>query len=368
MAIKINWQDLKKRFINWQEIVRVYKAGAQVRPDTVPPVFDDYLCFEGNVWETDYVYLLEDWDVYGEGVFEYSYDKSTRTEYEPWEQLDVSDWAKVYFRAIATTVASTNGFQFHTSTTSWIKVSWDVTTILCRDGTTTLPSNCFYRLFFGCNIVTAPTLPATTLATGCYSQMFAGTNITTAPTLPATTLADECYYGMFDWCTNLTTAPTLPATTMASRCYEGMFYWCTSLTTPPTLPATTLAGSCYESMFQGCTSLTTVPQLPATTIDGNCYKSMFAWCTSLTALPSLPTTRVRRACYESMFNGCTSIKLSATQTWEYQTPYRIPTTWQWDASDPWPSGWAMYMFEDTWGTFTWTPTVNVTYYTSNTVI
>ncbi len=37
MAIKINWQDLKKRFINWQEIVRVYKAGYQVRPDTVPP-------------------------------------------------------------------------------------------------------------------------------------------------------------------------------------------------------------------------------------------------------------------------------------------------------------------------------------------
>lgn len=371
MAIKINWNDLQKRFVGTTEIVRVYKAGVQVRPDTVPPVFDDYLCFEGNVWETDWIWLEEEWDADGHWRFEYSYDKSTRTEYDPWDWLDISNWAKVYFRAITLTpdysFSSNNFFQFYTSTNSWIKVSGNVTTMLCRDGTTTLSYYCFYRLFYWCNIVTAPTLPATTLDSNCCEQMFADTNITTAPVLPAIVYSG-CYRGMFSWCTNLTTAPTLPATTMAYGCYEGMFNGCTSLITPPSLPATTLAQNCYGYMFQGCTSLTTVPQLPATTIDGGCYRGMFNGCTSLTALPSLPATRVWWACYESMFNGCTSIKLSATQTWEYQTPYRIPTTWQWDASNPWPSGWDRYMFDNTGGTFTWAPSINTTYYTSNTII
>ena len=73
--------------------------------------------------------------------------------------------------------------------------------------------------------------------------------------LPATTLASNCYESMFYGCTGLTTAPELPATTLASGCYSGMFYGCTSLVNAPTLPATTLASECYESMFSGCTKL-----------------------------------------------------------------------------------------------------------------
>ena len=58
------------------------------------------------------------------------------------------------------------------------------------------------------------------------------------------------------------------------------------------------------------------------------------------------------------------IKISSTQTRAYQTPYRIPTTWTGtDASN------ALYrVFYQTWWTYTSDPSINTTYYTSNTVV
>ena len=73
--------------------------------------------------------------------------------------------------------------------------------------------------------------------------------------LPATTLASQCYYEMFYGCTSLTTAPELPATTLANNCYESMFRGCIKLTSAPVLPATTLVYWCYNNMFRDCTSL-----------------------------------------------------------------------------------------------------------------
>lgn len=117
-----------------------------------------------------------------------------------------------------------------------------------------------------------------------------------------------------------------------------LFEWCISLTTAPKLPGKFVATECYMTMFQGCTSLTTLPELPATTLTPRCYHSMFGW--------------------------CTSIKLSTTQSWSYQTPYRIPTTWTWTTG----TNSLQDMFYNTGGAFTWTPSINTTYYTSNTVI
>ena len=37
MAIKIDWQDLQKRYIGWQEAVKVMLNGGEIRPNTVPP-------------------------------------------------------------------------------------------------------------------------------------------------------------------------------------------------------------------------------------------------------------------------------------------------------------------------------------------
>ena len=174
---------------------------------------------------------------------------------------------------------------------------------------TTLASECYYNMFYGCtSLTTAPTLPATTLANTCYREMFRGcTSLTSAPELPATNLSENCYFNMFSGCSSLTAAPELPATTLTSSCYYSMFYGCTSLTTAPALPATTLANSCYREMFQDCTSLTTAPTLPATTLESWCYGYMFYGCTSLTTAPALPATTLASSCYDSMFWDCTSL-------------------------------------------------------------
>ena len=231
---------------------------------------------------------------------------------------------------------------------------------------TTLDTFCYQNMFNGCtSLTTAPALPVTTLATYCYASMFNGcTSLTTAPALPATTLTTYCYQSMFYNCTSLTTAPVLPATTLAGSCYQFMFSGCTSITTAPALPATTLAGNCYSSMFNGCTSLTTAPALPATTLATSCYNKMFYNCTSLTTAPALPATTLDTFCYQNMFNGCTSIKISTTQSSTYTTAYRIPT-----AGTGTDSISALTdMFANTGGTFTGTPTINTTYYTSNTIV
>ena len=120
----------------------------------------------------------------------------------------------------------------------------------------------------------------------------------------------------------------------------------------------------FVRLFRDCSALTTCPELPATTLTDLCYNNMFRGCTNLNTLPELPALILKTYCYGGMFYWCTKIKLSATQTWEYQTEFRIPTTWTWTTA----SNALTNMFYWTWWTFTWTPSINTTYYTSNQVI
>ena len=124
----------------------------------------------------------------------------------------------------------------------------------------------------------------------------------------------------------------------------------------------TMANYCYNYMFYGCTSLTTAPSLPATTLAKNCYRSMFQNCTGLTQAPALPATTLANYCYRSMFYGCTGIKLSSTKTIVYTYPYRIPNSGTGTTSTDSLTD----MFTNTGGTFTGTPEINTTYYTSRT--
>lgn len=231
---------------------------------------------------------------------------------------------------------------------------------------TTIAKSCYEAMFEECvNLRYAPELPALTAEQSCYAQMFKGcTSLTTPPALPAQTLDTACYNNMFRECIALTSAPVLSATTLASSCYSYMFYGCTSLQTPPALPATTLNSSCYASMFQGCTALTTVPALPATALESQCYYGMFMGCTNLETINELPATVYKTNCYREMYRGCSKIKLSTTQTGEYQTEYRLPSSGTGTAL----SGAFLNMFTGTGGTFATTPEVNTTYYTPNTVI
>ena len=231
---------------------------------------------------------------------------------------------------------------------------------------TTLDTSCYSFMFDGClSLVNAPMLPATTLASNCYNYMFNGCiSLVNAPALPATSLELACYRGMFAGCTSLSTAPALPATTLANGCYESMFTGCTALTTAPALPATTLADTCYKYMFAECSALTTVSALPATTLAKSCYEYMFNYCTSLNTLPALSALTLAQRCYYYMFNRCSLIKMSTTQTGIYQTEFRIPTTGTGTMASDAMSG----MFAYTGGTFKSGPSINTSYYTSNTVI
>ena len=150
-----------------------------------------------------------------------------------------------------------------------------------------------------------------------------------------------------------------PPMSVGENCYREMFQGCTSLTTAPELPATTLKSGCYNSMFQDCTSLTTAPELPATTLATYCYGFMFRDCKSLIAAPDLPAITLTDYCYREMFKGCTGLKISDTQTGEYITAWRIPSTGEIAAE---ATNWNMNMLVATGGTFTANPSINTTYY------
>lgn len=121
---------------------------------------------------------------------------------------------------------------------------------------------------------------------------------------------------------------------------------------------------CFAALFGNISSLITPPKIPATTLTSSCYYQMFVNCSNLESLPELPATTLTSSCYRQMFQWCSKIKLSTTQTWEYQTEYRIPTTWTWTTA----SNALNSTFTSTWWTFTWTPSINTTYYTSNTLV
>ena len=316
MAIKYNGLDLQKRIINWKEVSKVMYNGTQIRPSVVPPVQEDYFCLTSTE-ASSYVILTKTSSHVTSVQIEISYDKETWTDYTYWNTINLPNiWDKVYFRNKSETPTT-----FSAGTTRYFNFQWvwkfegsgDLNYLLCKTSTTELRSNyCFYRLFQNLHLQTAPKLPATILKPHCYEDMFDNTHLVVAPELPATTLADSCYYWMFYRCSNLTTAPKLSATTTATNCYT----W----------------------IFALCTSLNTLPELPATTI----------WDYS----------------YTEMFYGCSNIKLSTTQDSTYTTPYRIPTT----GTGTTGSNSLVDMFYGSGWTFTGTPTVNTTYYTSNTIV
>ena len=286
----------------------------------------------------------KNWD----GTLEYSTDTTT---WNTWNGTEISSaGSKLYLRGTGNTNigSSFTDYKFVFTGTNSLKIA-------CRGNIENL---------LDYNTVSAGNHPA--MADYCYENMFRDcTSLTTAPELPATTLIKYCYTNMFYGCTSLKIAPQLPATTLANYCYQGMFQGCTSLIIPPSvLPATTLTTQCYHSMFSDCSSLISPPELPATTLATQCYQYMFQGCTSLTTIPKLSATTLTIYCYNDMFSDCRNIKLSTTQTGEYQTEYRIPTT----GTGTTATNALTDMFANTGGTFTGTPSINTTYYTSNTVV
>jgi len=284
--------------------------GQAVRAVCSSLVSKDYLCFTA---EEDGTIALSNTGDNAPNV-EYTTDGVSWTTWD-YSAITVPAGGKVYFKGNNSAGFSTSSSAYsYFVMTGKIAASGSIQSLLYGDDfedNLTIPrgSNCFYRLFYNCSVLTsAPELPAITLADYCYSNMFRGCySLTSAPDLPATTLSDYCYYQMFYNCSRLTAAPDLPATTLARSCYSGMFAVCSSLTTAPELPATTLAVTCYANMFENCMSLVTAPELPATKMTVNCYAYMFRYCQSLTTAPALPATTLASTCYAGMFQSCTKL-------------------------------------------------------------
>ena len=309
------------------------------------------------------------WD----GKLEYSTDGEA---WSTWDGTEIASARKaLYLRGSGNTkITTSSSNKFILTGTNALKIACNgnIENLLDYEtveagGHPTVDGYCFYYMFNGCTQLTeAPDMP-TTLTNAGYAcaYMFQNcTSLTKAPKLPATTMAMACYQGMFKGCTSLTKAPELPATELLGYCYSEMFYNCTSLETAPELPATTMYDHCYSSMFDGCASLVDAPALPATKLANRCFNYMFRNCTSLTTLPVLSATTLADACYYNMFQNCTNIKLSTMQTGEYQTEYRIPKSGTGTTADTALNG----MFVGTGGTFTGTPEINTTYYTSNNMV
>ena len=283
------------------------------------------------------------WD----GTIEYSSDKITWQEWDGIQQI--SSNYKLYLRGSGNTIItgnSQNAMWSISSDSSVVTCTGDISRLLdyanVSQETIGMGPYCFKNLFAGNSSIlcTCPRLNLTTLSYGCYSFMFYRSGVEITPILPATTLQEACYSHMF----------RQAAIRKISE-----------------ISATALARNCYNSMFAECTQLETLPVnlFPITTLERYCYSEMFLNCTGLKVLPALPATSLSQYCYYNMFNGCSSIKLSSEQVGEYQTAYRIPyqglgTT----AGNTSLSG----MFLNTGGSFANTPVINVTYYTSNTVI
>lgn len=119
---------------------------------------------------------------------------------------------------------------------------------------------------------------------------------------------------------------------------------------------------CFNCMFLNCTALTVPPALPSLlSEEGYEYYRMFEGCTNLTTLPELPSTMLAWKCYEKMFYN-SGVKLSATQTGNYQYPFRIPTSGEAEGAT---GDFAESMFAGTAGTFTGVPVPGTTYYTDH---
>lgn len=277
----------------------------------------NYLCFTANTAGST-VKLQKNWTPY-EVELEISVDWINWSTYTIWNTITLSNLLdKIYFRNKSKTDTnfSKDSSNYYKFVMTWsIAWSWDINYLLNKNSTNTLLSN-------------------------------------------------ECYRNLFNWCSSLISSPELSATTLSDFCYASMFRQCTGLISMPKLSATTLAKYCCYYMFYDCTSLVDISEFKATNLAESCYFSMFNGCKNLEKIPKLPATTLVNQCYASMFGWCSKIKLSTTKTWAYQTAYRVPITWTWTGATNALDG----MFGYTWGTFTWTPTINTTYYTSNTVV
>lgn len=201
----------------------------------------------------------------------------------------------------------------------------------------------------------------------CFDRLFSGWDkLTDAGDLIILTLNVQYYCRLlFSSCSSLTKAPVILGTDVAQSACEGMFKNDISLELPPQITITSIAVGGFMQAFLGCTSLLyPIKMAGVSTMPANACFEMYRGCTSLSKIPAFTATSYADALL-SMFYECPQIKMSETQTDEYQHAYRMPMSGNGTASVSNPFA---GMFAYTGGTFTGTPTINTIYYTSNEII
>ena len=149
---------------------------------------------------------------------------------------------------------------------------------------------------------------------------------------------------------------------MAQYAFGHLFYQAQGVDFDCSLPSLVAPDGAYYAMFRG-SSITCPPKIMATTMGVSCCETMFRDCIALICLPAISASSLSLYSLVETFRGCTKIKLSTTQSDEYINEFRIPITGTGSDNNSLNS-----MFTGTGGSFAGTPTINTTYYTSNTVV
>lgn len=143
-------------------------------------------------------------------------------------------------------------------------------------------------------------------------------------------------------------------------------FWYTPLVNTPKINFEEIGSNAFAYAFYKCEKLTTTPSLPAAVVHDRGYYHMFD-SAAISSLPKLPAISVGASGYSSMHRS-TNIKLSLTQTGEYQYPFRVPAEGNGDIAN-----YALYsMVQNTKGTYTGdadgTIQANTTYYTDKPLV
>lgn len=282
-------------------------------PDLTP------LCFESLKANSSIQYII-----IGSGG---PYDIKYSTDLETWTQLNANTRVnlpnigdKIYFKGSNARLGVDFSNYFRFTGIGNFACNGNVNSLLDNgDGSTitSVPDFCYYYLFIGLSITTAPILSATSVGERSYAEMFnACRQLKYAPKLPATVLGTACYMDMFSNCSGLTSLPDLPATTLALNCYDSMFYACTAITKSVELPALTLEQRCYAYMFDDCTALTEIKPIHATTFAPLCFENMFGSCRSLEIIPNgtFQDAQMEDYCFQHTFQNCTKLRDASSIT------------------------------------------------------
>lgn len=343
------------------------QATKRISPENI---ITQYITFTATSANSS-VTLTQSGTEYGTWKFKYSTDNTTWSDYTVGTSITLSAIGKyVSFAGID----NYNGYQNNTSykkfsTTGGVKVSGKLSGLYGQSGDFAGPY-AYYYLFYNNTKITSIrglTAPACVIQTNALYGLFYGCTGIQEPlaSLPATRVETYGYAYMYYNCTGLTSNTQLPATTLGSYAYAYMYRGCTNLeTTVTSLPATSLPTYAYAYMYYGCSNLVTHCSLPATSLNTACYQYMFYNCDKLTTIASLPATTLAQYCYRYMYQNSALIKVSSSQTGDYQTQWRIPTS----GTGTTATNFSTSMLAGTGGTFTSNPVVNTTYYTSNTVV